>query len=289
MSRDNKVKSTRLDYFDVPPLRYVGAKWQLAEWICDHFPPHEKYVEPFCGSAAVFFRKWPSKLEILNDLDGEVINFFQVLRSQKDELLEQIQLTPFSRREYEMAIEPVRRGVTAIERARRFYVGTWQSFGSTLIYRSGFRTQVTPHMRSSLTSTWKRMDGIMAAADRLRDAILESQEAIRVIEQYDCKDTLFYIDPPYVLSSRTQGGRRRYRHEMTDGAHVRLLETITRVDGMVVLSGYDNDLYREHLSGWYCTSKTTTTNGNQSATECLWVSPRANDVTALPMFRGVGV
>lgn len=281
------MSSVRLGYFDTPPLRYVGAKWQLAEWICDNFPPHDKYVEPFCGSAAVFFRKWPSKLEILNDLDGELVNFFRVLRSQKDDLLEQIQLTPFSRLEHERSLKPIQRGVTDLERARRFYVATWQSFGSTLIHRSGFRTQVTPYMRSSLTATWKRMDGIMAAADRLRDAIIESQDAIKIIEQYDCKDTLFYIDPPYVLSSRTQGGRRRYRHEMTDSAHVRLLETLKRVDGMVVLSGYDNALYREHLGDWYCATKTTKTNGNQSAEECLWVSPRANDVASLPMFRGV--
>lgn len=89
-----------MSFFATPPLKWVGSKWQLADWIASTFPPHRVYVEPFAGSAAVFFRKHPSPIEVLNDLDGSVINFFRVLRAQPDALIRAIELTPFARDEY---------------------------------------------------------------------------------------------------------------------------------------------------------------------------------------------
>lgn len=268
----------RRGFFDTPPLRYVGAKWQLAEWIIEQFPPHKSYVEPFCGSAAVFFRKHPSRLEVLNDMDGEIINFFYILRTQRDVLLEQIQLTPFARAEYELALKHCE---DPMERARRFYVALWQSFGSTLIYRSGWRTQRSPDMRSPLTSTWKRMDGLMDAADRLKDALIEQRDALECIINYDTPETLFYIDPPYVLSSRSGKGRRRYRVEMNDQQHVALAEVLHSVQGAVLLSGYNNDLYGHLYPDWERLEKTTTTTGNGQAVESLWLSPRCAELKAL--------
>lgn len=274
----NKAKR---QFFDTPPLRYVGAKWQIADWIIGHFPQHEVYIEPYCGSAAVFFRKHPSQLEILNDLDSDILNFFDVLRTRTDELVKAIELTPFAREEYIRALEPCD---DPFERARRFYVAVWQSFGSTLIYRSGWRNQRTARQRSPLTKTWKRLDGILAAADRLKDAMIENRDALDCIQYYDSTDALFYVDPPYVLGSRADGARKRYRYEMDSEQHIALAGVLNSLDGKVILSGYDSQLYRDLYKGWKHIEKTTTTNGNTLAVEVIWLSPSAADISGLPLF-----
>jgi len=270
----SKHKSAaRKGFFDVPPVRYTGSKWQIADWIIDQFPLHDVYVEPYCGSASVFFRKHRSPVETLNDLDGEIINFSQVLRTRPDELVRSIELTPYARAEYEQALEPP--VGDPLERARRFYVAAWQSFGGTLIYRSGWRHNLSAAHRSPVTDTWRRTEGLWDAAYRLKDAQIECLPALRCIQMYDGPDTLFYVDPPYVLEARATGRRRRYRHEMEDEDHRQLAETLRRVEGMVVLSGYRCDLYDELYAGWLRLDKSNTTNGNTSSVESLWISPTA--------------
>lgn len=280
------MNEPKVGFFGTPPLRYIGGKWQLAEWIIRAFPPHRVYVEPYCGGAAVFFRKYRSGLEVLNDLDGDIVNFFHILRTRTDEIVKVIELTPYSRAEYQLALQPCDE---PLERARRFYVALWQSFGSTLIYKSGWRHQKTDKQRTPVVDTWRRLDGLMMAADRLKDAQIESMPAIEVMKHYDSAETLFYVDPPYVLSSRgSGGGRRRYRYEMEDDDHRELAECLTKLKGMVILSGYSSPLYDTLYKGWKRLEKTSTTNGNNSSVEMLWLSPNTTAVDRLPMFnRGV--
>lgn len=277
------------NFFDTPPLRYVGSKWKLADWIIAQFPPHTVYVEPFCGGASVFFRKHRSPVELLNDIDGEIINFFDVLRTRTDELVRAIELTPHARVEYERALQPVD-GLDDLERARRFYIGVWQSFGGTLIYRSGWRLQRRDDQYSTITDTWRRMDGLMMAASRLKDAQIDNRPALEVIKDMDSPKTLFYVDPPYPFDSRAVGARRRYRFEMTNEDHQELLYELMLVSGPVVLSSYKNQLYDEtliDLGGWTAIEKSATTNGNTTATEYLYLSPRATALNDLPLFRGI--
>ena len=266
-----------------PPMRYLGSKWRLADWIIGQFPPHKVYVEPFAGGASVFFRKHRSKLEILNDVDGELVNFFRVLRDNTDELLRQIRLTPWSREEYLLALQPSAED-NHIERARRLYVALHQSFGSTLIYNSGWRHQLKTDMRSPLVDTWRREDGLLMAADRLKDAMIERRPAGEVIHAFDGADTLFYVDPPYPITSRADRGRNRYRYEMTDADHRELAKTLHNASGMIILSGYDCELYNDIFSDWTRLEKSTTTNGNSSAVEVLWMSPAATRLNRLPLF-----
>lgn len=273
-------------FFDVPPLRYVGAKWMLADWILAQFPPHECYVEPFAGSAAVFFRKYPSAVEVLNDIDGDVVNFFRVLREAPDELLRAIELTPYSREEYQNSLGDNSK-CDAIERARRFYVALWQSFGGTIIYNSGWRRQLINNLRKPVTDTWRRTDGLLMAADRLKDAQIDNIPAVECIQLYDHPNTLFYVDPPYVKSARQHGSRSRYRHEMTDDDHRTLADVLHNVWGMVVLSGYASSLYNDLYSDWIRIEKTTTTNGNGKAVEYLWMSPRTTSMNVLPLFKDI--
>lgn len=275
---------TARGYFDTPALSYVGSKWKIAEWIISFFPPHDTYVEPFAGSGAVFFRKHKSSVEVLNDLDRELVNFFMVLRDHEAALIRAIDLTPYSRAEYELAISG-EQITDPVERARRLYVGVWQSFGSTLIYRSGWRRDIQ-NRRSQMTDSWSRLDGLMAAARRLKQAQIECDTAMNCIIRYDTPKTLFYVDPPYVFDSRSGGSRRRYRHEMSDVDHRQLANALNNVQGMVILSGYDSDLYRELYPGWSIRTKSATTNGNGTATEYLWINPRAGSLNVLPLFGG---
>lgn len=274
--------NSKIGFFETPPLRWTGGKWKLADWLIGHFPPHELYCEPFCGGAAVFFRKWPSRIEVLNDLDGDVVNFFTVLRERPDDLVRAVDLTPYSRAEYLQAYEPCS---DPLERARRFYVLSRQSFGAYAGRKTGWRTQRNWNRGTNITGEWARLDGLFMAAERLKDAIIECDEATTVIERYDGERTLFYVDPPYVLRSRSGGvGRHRYTHEMSDEEHRGLAAVLHHVKGMVLLSGYESDLYRELYPDWLQLKKTTTTNGNSSAEECLWLSPRATAMNVLPLF-----
>lgn len=260
-----------MQYLDPPPLRWTGSKWKLADWLISQFPAHELYCEPYCGGAAVFFRKPISRIEVLNDLNGDVVNFFTVLRTRTAKLIEAIDLTPYARAEYEASFEPCD---DPLERARRFYVLSRMSFGAYAGRKTGWRTQRNRRRGTSITNEWKRLQGLLKGADRLKDAQIECDDALTVIQRYDSPRALFYVDPPYVYHTRSDGGRQRYAHEMNDADHRQLAAVLQQVKGMVLLSGYDSPLYRELYADWDVVSKSTSTNGNSTATEYLWISPR---------------
>lgn len=113
-----------------PALRYHGGKWRLAPWIIDHLPAHRIYVEPLGGAASVLLRKPRSYAEIYNDLDDEVVTFFEVLRDpgQSAELQQRLRLTPFARAEFEAAYEPAG---DPVERSRRLLIQSFMGFGSS--------------------------------------------------------------------------------------------------------------------------------------------------------------
>lgn len=266
---------------DPPPLRYWGSKWLLSDWIVQHFTPHVTYVEPFCGGAAVFFRKDPAPVEVLNDLNGDVINFFDVLRARSDELIQAIDLTPFSRQEFERSFEP---SEDSLDRARKFYVRSYQSFGAGgIARRTGWRHVIDDERRSTPAQDWNRLGGLEKAARRLKDASLECRDALWVIEHYDTPKSLFYVDPPYVLSSRNRS-TGRYAVEMNDDQHRELADCLHQVQGAVIVSGYQSELYDEIYGDWQISTKLSKNNGNSYATEYLWSNPQATDLSRLPLF-----
>lgn len=271
---------------DHPPVRYPGAKWRLADWIMATFPPHLKYIEPYCGGASVLFQKPPAYIEVINDLDQEVVNFFEVLRNRADELVRAVELTPFARQEYLQSFEPAE---DLLERARRFYVRSRQAFGGQG-KQTGWRTQQNMNRGKRLIDEWNEVDHLWAAANRLKQVHIECDEALKVIRRYDDEKTLFYVDPPYVGTSRN---RIFYNHAMTDDQHRELAALLHQVDGMVVLSGYPSELYDELYQGWTTLEKANQTNGNiyggkGSAIEKLWISPRTVELGRLPLFAGGG-
>lgn len=273
--------SYTLKFHDAPLLRYTGGKHKLADWVIAHMPPHQVYCEPYSGGAAVLFRKSLSKVEIINDKWLDLINFFKVLREQPDALIRAIDLTPFARAEYELAYVP---SDDPLESARRFYVKVWQSFGAYAGRKSGWRQQRNLHDRGTvITGEWSRLESLNKVAKRLKHILIECDEALTIIDRYDTPETLFYVDPPYVLSSRSEGSRARYMHEMSNADHIALAERLHTVQGMVLLSGYDCPLYRDLYRDWDVRHKTMTTNGNSNAVESLWISPNAANAKNLKL------
>jgi DNA adenine methylase len=267
-----------------PALRFLGGKWRLASWIIECFPPHTTYVEPFAGAASVFLRKPPSTIEIINDLDEQIVNFFEVLRSRPDELIRAIKSTPYSRKVWEQAYQ-IPAGADALERALALYIRCAQSFdpSSALSYKSlSWRRQKTNNRGKSVINGWREVDHLYAVAERLKQAQIECRPATDLIRELDGEDVLFYVDPPYVPSTRAVHDTE-YRHELTEGDHAALLELLKSLRGMVVLSGYPNALYDEVLCDWWRREQTTTTNGHGRAVEVLWVNTAAVD-RSLPLF-----
>lgn len=257
-----------------PALRYFGAKFRLSDWIIDQFPDHTCYVEPFGGSAGVLLQKKPSLFEVYNDLDGEVVNFFRQLRDHPDELLNAIQLTPFSREEQHLSFQPA---VDDLERARRLYVRCWQSHGGGRTqWRTGWRYQVTNKRGKSQMVDWNQIDHLEAIVGRLKMVQLEHDQALNVIERHDRPSTLFYLDPPYVSSTRSERwGEKAYTCEMTDDDHVQLGAALNSIQGMAIISGKQCELYTEMFKDWKRLQRTVQTDFNSQSIECLWISPNA--------------
>lgn len=259
-----------------PILRYPGAKWLLANWIIEQLPPHSLYLEPYCGSSAIFLNKEPCEHEIINDLNGDIVNLFRVLRSHADELIWQINLTPWSREEYYASYEPCE---NAVERARRFLVRCWQAHGTRLNARTGWRHR-GPSSGGATASLWQQLpERLMAIVNRLKDAEIENKPALNIIAEYP--DALLYVDPPYELSTR-QG--KLYSHEMTTADHRALLTALLQHRGPVVLSGYAHPLYDEILAGWQRMTTPALAEHGKQAQEVLWLNEKASGARQLSIF-----
>lgn len=253
-----------------PLLKYPGAKWALASWIVEHLPAHVHYVEPYAGSLAVFFQKPLSAHEVINDLSGDVINFFQVVRDRPDELSDLLLFTPWSREEYYLSYE---RTGDALEDARRFAVRAWQAHGFKTNCRTGWRHNGVKSVQP-VTARWKRLPEIvLLAAERLRDAEIEAKTAIEVISYYNARNVLLYADPPYPLGTRK--GRKMYQFEMTDADHQALLTKLDAHAGPVVLSSYENDLYNERLPHWQKVYQVARADKGGDRVEVLYLNPAA--------------
>lgn len=261
-----------------PILKYPGAKWRLADWIIERMPTHIGYVEPFFGSGAVFFNKPKSQIETISDLDGSVVRFFRTCRERPEELAFAISLTPWSREEF-LKSDFCDDSVEDVEAARQFLVRCWQTFGARTRCKTGWRntTARTINHGPDNPAMWKRLpEIILQVADRLMDAQIENRPALEVIKHNDGKDILIYADPPYVKNTRTLNGDQ-YRFEMSDYDHVELLNALKAHTGMVMISGYDCDLYRDMLTGWRMECVASRAEGGVRRTECLWMNKRCNE------------
>lgn len=250
-------------------LRYPGSKWRIADFIISHFPAHHSYLEPFFGSGAVLFNKSASNIETINDLNGDVVNLFRVIREAPEKLAKQVALTPYSRSEYEVAWR--NNAMDEIEKARLFLIKSLQGHGFRSNEKTGWKNDVIGRERSYAVKYWNDLpDGIVKAAKRLKQVQIEQMDAMEIIKRFNHQGVLIYADPPYLLSTRR---KEQYDHEMTgEEEHQQLLETLLQHKGYVIISGYDNELYNKTLKKWTKTKIQSNADGGLYRMEVLWMN-----------------
>src|ERR1700734_1005863 len=261
-----------------PLVRYHGGKWRISPGIMSYFPKHRTYSECFGGGGSILLRKTRSYAEIYNDLDGEMVNLFKMVRDHSQELSRLVLATPFARDEYREAFEATD---DPIEMARRTLIRSHMGFGSNAINRgikSGFRANCNNATTTPATD-WIGLPRIITAvAQRFLAVVLENRNALEVMEQQDSSETLHYLDPPYVHSTRAidlMHGNHGYAHEMTDEQHCKLGDVAKEMKGMVVVSGYHSPLYDRIYSEWHVVECETMADGkteSKSRTEVLWLN-----------------
>lgn len=255
-----------------PVLRWHGGKWLLAPWVIQHMPAHRVYVEPFGGAASVLLRKPRAHAEVYNDLDDDVVNLFRVLRGpQADDLVQALRLTPFASTEFFAAYVP---SDDDVERARRLVVRSFMGFGSNATHKkSGFRSNSNRSGTTPARDWLNYPDQMGAIIERLRGVTITKRDACEVMAGHDAPETLHYVDPPYVFSTRSDGAAD-YAHELTDDQHRDLLAFLITLKGKVMLSGYPSDLYDTALQGWRRIERKHLADGAKDRTEVLWLNWR---------------
>lgn len=256
---------------------WYGGKYSHLGWLLPLLPDAHHYCEPYGGSAAVLLNRPPASVETYNDLDGEVVNFFRVLREQKGALIEAIGLTPFSREEFFDAVTEDTSVLTPLERARRFFIcarqvrtglaqtaslGRWANCKNTS--RAGMAGAVSRWLGS--------VEGLPEIANRLLRVQIENRPALEVISLYDSPQTLFYVDPPYPHESRTDS--KAYGYEMTEEEHRQLAANLQTIKGKAAVSGYRCDLMDELYNGWRVAEAPTKNchSSKKPRTEALWMN-----------------
>ncbi len=256
---------------------WYGGKYSHLDFILPNLPENANhFCDVFGGSAAVLINRPPAPVETYNDLDSELVNFFEVLRNQGHKLIKAISLTPFSREELLRACRPEPR-LTKIERARRFYVRARQTrTGLAQTSSEGRWAHCVLTSRAGMAGAVSRwlgaIDGLPEIVQRLQRVQIENVPALELIERYDTKDTLFYLDPPYVHESR--GDSKAYGHEMTDAEHIELAKLLMSIKGRAALSGYRTTMYDKLYSDWNRVDdpvKTCNSSKGQRQ-ECLWLN-----------------
>lgn len=260
---------------------WYGGKYSHLEWLLPLLPECHHYCEPFAGSGAVLLNRLPAAVETYNDIDGEVVNFFRVLRDNHDELIRVIALTPFSREEYHLAIygETGDLSVSDVERARRFYIRARQTrTGLAQTASLGRWANCKETSRAGMSGVVSRWLGGVEALDDIAQRLLrvqiENRPAIDVIRLYDSPKTLFYCDPPYLHATR--GDAKAYGFEMDEDQHRIFAATVNTCQGMVAVSGYDHPIMDELFSPkkWVKTSGIDKTIHSTKGTrqEVLWTN-----------------
>ena len=260
-----------------PPIKWHGGKHYLAKRIIAQFPAHKTFVESFGGAASVLLNKDPSPVEVYADLDGRLTNFFAVVRDHGEELCRRLSLTPYSEIEFDNSNEPDKR-VDAIESARRFFVQMRMSIGGRGHDFSQTLHRVRRGMADVVSGYLSAIDeNLPQVIDRLRTVQIVHCPAIEVIRRWDAPETLHYLDPPYLSSTRAKGCRDVYSVEMTEDDHRELANVIRGCQGKVILSGYPSTLYDELFADWRVETFDMPNNAagrgvKQRETECLWMN-----------------
>jgi DNA adenine methylase len=261
------------------PFGYYGAKLRIARKIVDALPPHNAWVEGFCGSAALTLAKRPAPIEVINDADGQIVNLFEQLRNNAEALCRVVALTPYARAEFEVA-RRTQEESDPLERARLFLVGTMMTVNATIGgTNSGFSfsESYAREAREARVNRWYNLPArLEKVVERLRGVRIENRDASELLKMFANRPaTLVYLDPPYFVKRD-----HAYVIDANDhGFHENLLAICKKVKCMLLISGYENDLYEDLLrpeDGWsksMIETHTRDTSGRDYArTEVLWMN-----------------
>lgn len=274
------------------PLKWYGGKQRLVKKLIPLIPEHQTYVEAFAGGAALFFAKPASPVEVINDIDSGIVNFFRVLRDPEkfERFRLMITLSPYSREEHELCRTSWQDRRDDVERARRWFVTARQSFGG--VFGGNFSASVAQSRRGmaqNVSGYLSAVDRLPQISQRLLTVQLEHLDFRDIIRKYDRTETFFYLDPPYVHSTRTSTGN--YVYEMTDQDHEELVELLLTIKGKALLSGYANPIYeRLETAGWkrhdFATKVTVTAGfagGNPDRVESVWLRDGSDAILDVPL------
>lgn len=258
-----------------PVLKYPGSKWNIAGKLASLVPEHHSYLEPYFGSGALLFHKPPSAIETVNDLDSEVVNIFRCIQKDSERLSRLVMTTPYSREVYDrqFTAAPEELYASDFQKAAGFLVRCWQGYGyRTDGSKPGWRNDVQGRERAYALRDWYRLpEWIIDITERLRMVQIENRPALEVVKRFDYGNVFIYLDPPYLTSTRS-GGRKQYRHEMTDGEHEDLLKVLVSLRAKVMISGYESEMYNDYLSGWQKMHFKSCAEQGSPRTETVWMN-----------------
>lgn len=274
MNKNNRKAKLR------PPIKSHGGKYYLANWIIEHFPDDYKertYVEPFCAGASVFLNKEPSSSEVINDIDEGTISVLKALRDEPKEFTTRLKRVRYTERAFKRAQNRWEKGFDDyVDHAINEFVlrrmsrgGLKKAFAWSDRQRGGQPGDV---------NSWKTMiEQLPAIAERVQDSIILNNCFKDVVKVWDEDDTFFYLDPPYLPSTRSEGSQQLYDYELSVDDHVDMLNFAKNARAKVIISGYSSPLYNRNLKEWKCEKRDVANHSSQSKTkqrrvECLWMN-----------------
>lgn len=271
-----------------PPFSYYGGKQRLAARICSLLPPHTVYVEPFCGSAAVYFKKGLPVIgnsnyyrEMLNDTNQQIVNFFRVMQSPEERaaLIDRLEWTIYSQDEYKLA-KSSGDPLDMVDLAWRWFCNVNWSFSTKA--GAGFGTSTSG--RESATTHYNSVQRLKEYRDCFKCTTVMNEPALKVIERFDSPQTCFYVDPPYPDTNQGHYGG------FTQADFEQLIDRLKQCHGAVVLSCYNNPAvpsdWAKHefhavassagITGKNRGISEATNRDKDKRIECVWVKPASS-------------
>lgn len=248
----------------------------MRDFLNQHIPEHVLYCEPFCGASHLLFGKIPSKVEVINDIDGHLVAFFRVIKDHEDRqrLIKMLQYLPYSRRLWQEIRANWKQGniPSGLEASAQWFYLNRSTFAGDQL-RGGFAVSSTTG-RNPVQSFRNAIDGLDTIAERLRNVCVENLPYAECVQRYDSKTTLFYCDPPYLNAEHYYG-----KDSFSQDDHFRLSEILHGIKGKAMVSHYENRLYDELYRGWY-RHEYESFKGSHKSTgaekpktiECLWTN-----------------
>lgn len=258
----------------IPSFTYLGGKFSVLPWLLEKLPPAQHFVDVFGGSGVVLMNRKPDPIETYNDINHKLVNFFNVLRNNGEELVRSLELTPHSRSEYDNAWFD--ETDSQVEQARKFFIRTQQSImaaGAQDIVK-GWASSIHSSRVSISEKTRKWIGGcnnLWTIAERMKGVQIECHDFRFILKSYDSAGTLFYLDSPYDMTHRSS---TKYEFEFQQQDFYDMHYWCKKAIGKIAVSGYDSPFMRELFCDFQFHEGPLRKNNKSTkeAVECLWTN-----------------